>query len=520
MEEAPNQGRVAPFADGYRASGVLLHVTALPSRYGIGDVGPEACRWIDQLAAAHQTWWQILPPGPTGPRNSPYEPLSSFALNPLLISPDWLVDEGWLDARDIPVVEFPADTVDFERVIPFKQNLLDRAFDRCGPETPPELRADFARYCREQAGWLDDFALFVALKEKQGGEAYFRWPPSIALRDHAALERARDELAPACNRVRFTQFLAHRQWRRLRAHAELRNVRLMGDLPIFVSLDSCDAWAHHALFLLDEQRRPQVLSGVPPDYFSPLGQFWGNPLYDWDALRHTGFRWWLDRLRSQLEFLDLIRLDHFRAFEAAWHVPPDAATAREGEWRPGPGEEFFVAVERELGRLPIVAEDLGLITDAVRALRDRFHLPGMRVLQFAFDGDDSNAFLPHNYSPNCVVYTGTHDNNTTRGWFESLDEGQRRQVEDYLRKSTGLTGEIAWDLVHLAWQSRAALAVAPVQDLLGLDASARFNRPGEPDGNWQWRVPSGMLTEELIDRLARLTVEAGRCPTAGASFLT
>jgi 4-alpha-glucanotransferase len=519
MDESFSSGVHAPFAAGYRGAGVLLHVTALPNPYGIGDIGPGACAWIDRLVDAGQSWWQVLPLGPIGERHSPYESLSSFAGNPLLLSPEWLMEEGLLRRIDLPEVPFPSGYVDYERVIPYKRQLLEAAWERFSGSARPDLKSEFDRFCHERAGWLDDFALFMALKGRYGNRPYPQWPTPLARHEAAPLEAARSELAEQADQVRFGQFLVARQWGRLREHARSRGVRLMGDLPIFVSLDSCDAWAHRALFLIDDDCRPQVLSGVPPDYFSSDGQLWGNPPYNWQVLAQTGYRWWIDRLQAQLESLDLVRLDHFRAFEAAWHVAPTATTAKEGEWRPGPGGAFFTALQQHLGRLPFVAEDLGMITDPVRALRDQFHLPGMRVLQFAFDGDPTNPFLPENYIPNTVAYTGTHDNDTTRGWYESLDTAARQYVESYLASHGGADPQIAWSFIRLAWQSAAALAIVPLQDLYNLDTSARFNRPGEPEGNWRWRATGDLLSPALIDRLARMTDEADRRPSATAPFL-
>jgi 4-alpha-glucanotransferase len=519
MHEAALLAPCAPFAPDYRAAGVLLHVTALPGPYGIGDIGPAACQWIDRLVEAGQTWWQVLPLGPTGQRHSPYEPLSSFAGNPLLLSPDWLVEDGLIQGGDCHGESFPAEYVDYERVRPFKYHLLQVAWRNFQGGARDDLRGEFDAFCRTQARWLDDFSLFVALKGKYGDVPYPQWPLPLARHESAAVEEARRELAAEAEQVRFGQFLVARQWNRLRDHARWRGLRLMGDLPIFVSLDSCDAWAHRDVFQLDEECRPQSLSGVPPDYFSPHGQLWGNPPYNWQRLAETGYRWWIDRLQSQLSCLDLVRLDHFRGFAAAWHVRPGAVTAREGEWRPGPGADFFTALQKQLGGLPFVAEDLGLIDEPVRALRDEFQLPGMRVLQFAWEGDPKNPFLPHNFVPNTVVYTGTHDNDTTRGWYESLDEAPRVQVDRYLDRTPGHAGPIAWDFIRLAWLSVGALAIVPLQDLHNLDTSARFNRPGEPDGNWRWRATGELLPDELAHKLRTLTELSNRRPSPHIPFL-
>ncbi|MFN0051036.1 MAG: 4-alpha-glucanotransferase, partial [Planctomycetales bacterium] len=471
MDEALHAATLTPFAPSYRAAGVLLHVTALPTPYGIGDLGPTACWWIDRLAAAGQSWWQVLPLGPAGSRFSPYEPLSSFAGNSLLLSPDWLVEDGLLTHDDCRGPAFASHAVAFEEVVPFKQRLLDRVWEHFQNGRRPDLRGELESFAHAQRDWLEDFALFMALKAQHGGGAYTHWPPPLVQREPAALAASRSQLAEALDRTRLEQFLIARQWSRLREHARARGVRLMGDLPIFVSMDSCDAWAHREVFLLDEEHRPLALSGVPPDYFCPEGQLWGNPLYNWPALRETDYQWWVDRLRAQLSCLDLVRLDHFRGFEASWHVRAGATSARDGEWHPGPGADFFQSLRRQLGGLPFVAEDLGMITDPVRALRDQFFLPGMRVLQFAFEDGSQNPFLPHNYVPNTVVYTGTHDNDTTRGWYEALTESQREVVDAYLGRPLDRHGDVAWEFLRLAWMSVAALAIVPLQDLHNLDTS-------------------------------------------------
>ena len=409
-----------PFPPDYRASGLLLHVTSLPSPYGIGDVGPSALAWIDRLREAGQTWWQALPLGPTGFGDSPYQSLSSFAGNGLLISPDWLIEDGLLRESDCDGHAFPATTIDYDAVIPFKHRLLELAWHHFRDGARADLRPAYEQFCAEQAHWLEDYALFRALKARYRGASYLDWPAELVRRDPEALSRARRDLLGPIDQVRFAQFLLFRQGARLKEHARARGLRLIGDLPFFVSPDSSDVWANPELFLLDEQRRPRFVAGVPPDYFSSEGQLWGNPVYDWEALRRTGYRWCIDRLRALLAHVDVIRLDHFRGFAAAWHVPAGAPTAQSGQWVPGPGAEFFTAVERELGGLPFIAEDLGLITPDVGALRDQFRLPGTKVLQFAFDGHADNPYLPHNYIPNAVVYTGTHDNNTTRGWYRGI----------------------------------------------------------------------------------------------------
>jgi 4-alpha-glucanotransferase len=506
-----------PFPEEYRASGVLLHVTSLPSRYGIGDVGPGALAWIDRLHEAGQSWWQALPLGPTGYGDSPYQALSSFAGNGILISPDALIEDGLLRASDWESFSFPATAVDYGGVIAFKHGLLEPLWSRFRSGARPDLKAAFEQFCHDQGHWLDDYALFRALKAKHNGAYYLEWPSELVQREPAALARARRALATLIDAIRLAQFLLFRQAKRLKEHAHAKGVGLIGDLPFFVSPDSSDVWANPELFLLGERRRPRFVAGVPPDYFSSQGQLWGNPVYNWDALRQTGYRWCIDRLRTLLAHVDVIRLDHFRAFAAAWQVPAGAPTAQTGQWVAGPGADFFSAVQKQLNSLPFIAEDLGLITPDVSALLSQFRLPGNRVLQFAFDGRSDNPHLPHNYVPNTVVYTGTHDNSTTRGWFEELPDEQRQNVWSYLKRPAGASSEVARELIHLAWSSRAALAIVPLQDLLNLGAEGRMNQPGRTEGNWRWRCTQDRLSAPALDWLGDLTRTLNRKGVLGRS---
>jgi len=498
-----------PFPPGYRASGVLLHITSLPSRFGIGDLGPAAFAWIDRLHEAGQSWWQALPLGPTGYGNSPYEPLSSFAGNGLLISPDFLLEEGLLQASDCESPPFSATAVDYSSVISFKHSLLDRLWSRFSVGARPDLRKDYEEFRQGQAHWLEDYALFRALKALHKA-FYVEWPAELVQRAPAALAQARRQLATQIEQVCFAQFVLFEQWARLKSHAHARGIRLIGDLPFFVSPDSSDVWVNPELFLLDERRRPRFVAGVPPDYFSATGQLWGNPVYNWDAHRRTGYRWYIDRIRALLTQADVIRLDHFRAFSAAWHVPAGAPTAQAGQWVRGPGADFFRTVESELGSLPFVAEDLGEITPDVCVLRDQFHIPGTKVLQFAFDGNPENPHLPHRFDTNTVVYTGNHDNNTTRGWYENLPDYQQRQFWNYVNRPFGDSSEAAPTLLRMAWSSPAALAIAPLQDLLNLGEEARMNVPGQAKGNWRWRFTNDMLTRQAFSGLRELTKSSGR----------
>jgi 4-alpha-glucanotransferase len=507
-----------PFPSEYRASGLLMHVTSLPSPYGVGDLGASAFSWIDRLHDAGQRWWQALPLGPTGYGNSPYQSMSSFAGNALLISPGSLISDGLLQASDSKS-RFSADAVDYISVIPFKRRLLETAWAnfKAGKSIDKELQPAYDEFCARQTHWLDDYALFRALKEKYRQAYYLEWPAELVRRSPSALAEARRELASQMDQVRFAQFLLFRQADQLKEHAHAKGVSSIGDLPFFVSPDSSDVWANPELFLLDEQHRPQFVAGVPPDYFSAQGQLWGNPVYNWDAVRSTGYRWCIDRLRALLAHVDVIRLDHFRGFAAAWHVPAGAPTAQTGEWVAGPGASFFQAVQTELGHLPFIAEDLGVITDDVKALRDEFRLPGMRVLQFAFDGHADNPYLPQNFVHNTVAYTGTHDNATTRQWYEELPDYQQQNLWSYLKRAPGSSADAAPELMRLAWSSPAALAIAPLQDLLNLGSEARMNVPGRADGNWRWRVREDMLSAQAFQRLQDLTESSNRSASPATS---
>ena len=505
---------LSPFRTDYRASGLLLHVTSLPSPWGIGDVGPFASAWVDRLAAAGQSWWQALPLGPTGYGNSPYQPLSSFAGNELVISPDWLIEEGILQSSDGAGHSFPQTEVDYNAVIPFKHQLLEKAWANFKSGARADLRDAFEKFSNDQSHWLNDYALFRALKAKFNDAYYVEWPKELVEREPQALESARRELADQVGLGCFIQFLLFRQTDRLKEYAHGHGLTLIGDQPFFVSADSSDVWANPELFQLDDRRRPRFVAGVPPDYFSAQGQLWGNPVYNWDAHRASGYSWCVSRMRALLAHVDLIRLDHFRGFVAAWNVPAGQPTAKFGKWVPGPGSEFFGMVQKELGALPFIVEDLGMITPDVYALRDQFHLPGTRVLQFAFDGNPDNPHLPHKYAGNSVVYTGTHDNPPARAWYEDLPDNQRQNLWSYMKRPAGTAADAAPALIELAWGSPAALAMAPLQDLLNFGKEARMNVPGKPDGNWRWRFTEDMLSGQAFEWLRGMTKSAGRLGTA------
>jgi 4-alpha-glucanotransferase len=502
-----------------RTSGILLHPTSLPGRFGIGELGPEALRFAEFLAAAGQRLWQVLPLGPTGYGDSPYQCFSAFAGNPLLVSLDLLEAEGLLmpaDLADTPA--FPETEVDYGPVIDFKRSALARAFSRFRAVAGPEPREAFERFSREQAAWLDDFALFMAVKSAHGGVAWTDWDREIAARRPDAIEKWKREKADEIEATRFTQYLFFHQWAELRRHCHARHLRIMGDVPIFVAHDSADVWAHPELFHLDEAGRPTVVAGVPPDYFSSTGQLWGNPLYRWDELARTRYAWWIERMRSTLSVVDLIRLDHFRGFEAYWEIPASAPTAATGQWVKGPGAALFDALHSALGTLPIVAENLGVITPEVEALRERYGFPGMAILQFAFGGDpQSSTFIPHNHTRDRVVYTGTHDNDTVVGWWTSgIGESTRTPEEveaerEFARRYMHSDGkEIHWDFIRTLLGSVAELAIVPLQDVLGLGSEARMNVPAWPSGNWRWRFTAGALTPEIRRRLREMTETYGR----------
>ncbi len=493
---------------------MLLHPTSLPGVYGIGDLGPPAHAWVDALAAARQTWWQVLPLGPTGYGDSPYQCLSAFAGNSYLVAPEPLLEEGLLQPNDIGEARFPADRVDFGAAIHHKVALLHRAWDRFGGGGHRKLRAEFDSFRVANAAWLEDYALFKALKDAHGGACWLDWDDDLRRRKPAALSRARHRLQRVVEESAFRQFLFFSQWAALRQYAHERNVRFVGDVPIFVACDSADVWAHPELFQLDARQAPRVVAGVPPDYFSDTGQLWGNPIYDWERLRHDGFTWWIARLRAALSLVDRVRVDHFRGFEAYWEVPAGSPNAIPGRWVTGPGALLFEALHAALGELPIIAEDLGLITPAVDALREELGLPGMRVLQFAFAGDADDRFLPHNYVRNTVVYTGTHDNDTTRGWYAGLSEEARHPVRRYLGRDGR---DIAWDFIRLAWGSVADWAIVPLQDVLDLGSEARMNTPATANGNWVWRCTAEQLAGPALERLGALTEIYGRAPAAPAT---
>jgi 4-alpha-glucanotransferase len=502
-----------------RASGILLHPTSLPGRFGIGDLGEDAYEFIDFLVATGQSLWQVLPLGPTGFGDSPYQCFSAFAGNPLLISPSKLMHDGLLTADDLSIVpRFTSTRVEFGRVIDYKKTLLQSAFENFKKSQSGPLRSEFEQFCHSTGWWLEDYSLFRALKHAHGGIAWSGWESRFATREPEALHSAREALRDLIESEKFMQFLFFRQWGELKNYCSSHHIRIIGDAPIFVAADSADVWSHPEQFKLNSQRQPITVAGVPPDYFSKTGQLWGNPIYNWDVMRRDGFRWWIDRLRATFQVVDILRIDHFRGFAATWEIPVGDKTAERGQWVGVPGNELFTTLRNTFGEVPIIAEDLGVITPDVEALRDAFGFPGMRVLQFAFRGDSKTIDLPHNYIRNCIAYTGTHDNDTTVGWFNSkAGGGSTRTAEQIVREQAYCMdylnsdgSEIHWDLIRAAWSSVADVAMTPLQDVLGLGSKARMNLPASQQGNWQWRFRAGALTQKIADRLRSLTELYGR----------
>ena len=500
-----------------------MHPTSLPGRFGIGDLGAEAHRFADFLEASGQSLWQVLPLGPTGYGDSPYACYSAFAGNTLLISPDRLVEAGLLPKADLEATPaFAATEVNFEGVHRFKDEVLQKAYDRFASAHDSDLRNEFEAFCAKQASWLEDYALFRSLKDMHGGKPWHEWDAPYVRRDSNALARAREALRSQIEAQQFYQFLFFKQWSDLKRYCHELGIRLIGDIPIFVAHDSSDVWTNPEQFKLAQDGRPIVVAGVPPDYFSRTGQLWGNPLYNWDRMIADGFKWWIERVHATLQTVDILRIDHFRGFIACWEIPGGDSTAERGRWVEAPGREMFIAIRNALGELPIIAEDLGVITPEVEKLRDDFNFPGMRILQFAFSSDPKNQDLPHNYHPNVVVYTGTHDNDTTVGWFQSVagegstrDAAQIERERNFALKYLNSNGkEIHWDFIRSVLASCADTAVVPLQDLLGLGTEARMNLPNSTSGNWAWRFKASALTDEIRDRLLELSEIYGRLAPA------
>jgi 4-alpha-glucanotransferase len=494
-----------------RGSGILMHITSLPSTHGIGDLGPWAYRFADFLAGTGQIYWQVLPLSPTiaVQGNSPYSSVSAFACNPLLISPELLIGEGFLSEGDLETPSaLPRDQVDYEAVIAYKNRLLDRAYEYFKQTAD---RREFDGFCSQNSHWLEDFALFTVIKAKFGGSIWSDWPDSFRDRNNQVLDGARAELGEQIEKARFTQFVFYKQWHSLKRYCNGKGIQIIGDIPIYVSYDSADAWSDPQIFKLDDRRRPLYVAGVPPDYFSRTGQLWGNPVYNWPACKSTGFKWWLRRMEHTLSLYDVVRVDHFRGLVAYWEVPAREKTAVKGRWAEVPTKAFLETMVKRFPDFPIIAEDLGVITPDVRQVMHEYGFPGMKVLLFAFNEDNpQHPYLPHTYEPNCVVYTGTHDNNTVRGWFEH-DAGQqdKARVFRYLGRKIP-ADEIHLEFVRLAMESPAQIALFPMQDILGLDQDARMNTPATLNGNWAWRLLPEQISPDATGILLEMTRASGR----------
>ena len=488
-----------------RSSGILLHPTSLPGKYGIGSLGKEAYKFVDFLKKANQKLWQIFPLGPTGYGDSPYQCFSTFAGNPYLIDFDLLIEQNLLSEEDLKDINFGdnKEYVDYGAIYNQKYPLLRKAFENFKANGNDDLKRKLETFKAENSDWLNDYSLFISLKNHFNGLPWTEWPHDIKVREEAAVSKYREELADDIEYNNFIQCLFFTQWDNLKKYANDNGIKIIGDIPIFVAVDSSDAWANPEIFLFDPELKPVKVAGVPPDYFSATGQLWGNPLYDWDKLKELNYKWWVDRVRANLSTCDIIRIDHFRGFEAYWAVPYGDDTAINGQWVKGPGIDLFNKIKEELGELPIIAEDLGLMTQGVIDLREATGFPGMKILGFAFDSEEENDYLPHTYTKNCVVYTGTHDNDTLIGWFTKAKEEDKQVARNYLNSHSD--DEIHWDALRGAWSSVANMAIAPIQDFLGLGSEARINTPGVASGNWQWRLKDGVLTDELAERIAKLT---------------
>ena len=488
-----------------RSSGILFHPTSLPGKYGIGTLGKEAYAFIDFLKKSKQKLWQIFPLGPTGYGDSPYQSFSSFAGNPYLIDFDLLIEAHLLSEEDLRDIFFGdnEEHIDYGAIYNQKYPLLRKAYENFKSSDNNEMKGSLENFKRENSSWLNDYSLYISLKNHFNGLPWNEWAQDIKNREDGAMHHYRNELADDIEYHNFIQFLFFKQWGDVKRYANENGIKIIGDIPIFVAADSSDAWANPEIFLFDKERKPVKVAGVPPDYFSATGQLWGNPLYNWEKLKDTNYSWWVERVRANLSTCDIIRIDHFRGFEAYWAVPYGDDTAINGQWEPGPGIDLFNAIKSQLGELPIIAEDLGLMTQGVIDLREATGFPGMKILGFAFDSGEENDYLPHTYTKNCVVYTGTHDNDTLVGWFQKAKEEDRQFARDYLNSRAD--DEIHWDAIRGAWSSVACMAISPVQDFLGLGSEARINTPGVASGNWQWRLKQGVLTNELAERIAKLT---------------
>lgn len=506
--------------EGKRASGILLHPTSLPGPYGIGDLGQAAYDFVDFLVETEQSCWQMLPLGPTTFGDSPYQSTSTFAGNPLMLSFDRIREQGLLATEDLlDVPDFPRNRVDYKRLYHWKYPLLRKAYRNFKNAPHPQLNEAFRAFCEREAWWVNDYAFYSALKDAHGGQVWDKWEPEIAQRRQDAMHEWGTNLAVEIETYKFWQYLFDVQWKSLKQVCQKNQIELIGDIPIYTAYDSSDVWANPHLFYLDERGRPTIVAGVPPDYFSESGQLWGNPIYNWEIMKHDGYAWWIKRFQKLLEHVDVVRLDHFRGIEAYWAVPAGEETAINGNWETGPGEHILEAIRNALGGLPIIAENLGLITEEVEDLRNRFNLPGMSVLHFAFDPDSMDSeYLPHKYIRNLVAYTGTHDNDTTQGWWQEMEANGSQRDAEYVRREREFASKyldvrdrpIHWVCIRAIMASVANVAIFPLQDVLGLGAEARMNVPGKPTGNWQWRYTQDQITPEIHEQLREMTLLYGR----------
>ena len=487
-----------------RSAGILLHPTSLPGRFGIGDLGAEAYNFINFLEAAGQRVWQVFPLGPTGFGDSPYQCFSAFAGNPLLISPEKLKDEGLLSEKDLEFVpNFNPSFIDFGGIIYYKHELLNLAFENY-KKNSAELKHQFEKFCSDNKDWLEDYSFFMAAKDFHEGALWTEWDKELVLRKEKELEKWKTKLSDGINYHKFIQFIFFKQWLELKEYANNKGIKIIGDIPIFVAYDSADVWAEKKLFSVDKEGNLETVAGVPPDYFSATGQLWGNPLFKWDEMKKDDFLWWRKRLANQLRLVDIIRIDHFRGFDKFWEIPGGSLTAEKGRWVKAPGEKLFNTINKYMGELPVIAEDLGVITKAVRELRDKFDFPGMKILQFAFGTGMERRFLPHNYIPNCVVYTGSHDNDTTKGYFDK-EKNKDNDIFEHAQKYMNYYGDdLTFELIRLAYSSAADLAVIPMQDILNLGGEARMNFPGKLGGNWTWRFTWDQVPYDVAEKYRQL----------------
>ena len=486
-----------------RSSGILLHITSLPGRFGVGSLGREAYSFIDWLIVAKQSLWQILPLGHTGYGDSPYQCYSAFAGNPVLIDIDLLIEQGWLSEDDVPdFLPFNDSEVEFGRVNELKWKLVKLAASRFAEHASLAQKASFERFKEANCAWLDDYSFYAAVKHSFDEKPWWEWDYNIRMREHNAVFEYKNRLESQIEMFSILQYFFFSQWYDLKAYANKNGIKIVGDIPLYIAHDSSDAWCRPEIFMFDENRNPSKVAGVPPDYFSETGQLWGNPLYNWDYLKQTGFKWWIDRVKANFNLFDVLRIDHFRGLAAFWAIPFGEPTAVNGVWLSAPGKELLDAIKAEMGAIPLIAEDLGVITPDVEELRDSNMLPGMKILQFAFDSNEGNNFLPHLYPHNSVVYTGTHDNDTVIGWFEAASENDKRFVQEYFNADVN---DISWSMIKLAWSSVSNIAIAPLQDILSLGSECRMNLPGKPSGYWRWRYKKEALNFDQALRLARIT---------------